>query len=216
MQAAVAAGVKRFIPSEFGSDTTNPKARALPVYATKVAAQQYLERKAAEGAITYTLMLNGPFLDWGLMVGLLLDVKGRKADLYDGGDVPFSASRTATVGKAIAGVLAHPDQTANRAVRVQDAVVTQRKLWRIAQKVTGTKEEQWTVTETDTAALEAAAYVELSKPSPDANVWAFGFIKRTVWGPGYGSVFSKTDNELLGITEMTDEELEGVVASFAK
>ncbi len=32
INAAIAAGIKRFIPSDFGSDTTNPKACALPVY----------------------------------------------------------------------------------------------------------------------------------------------------------------------------------------
>lgn len=45
IDAAIAAGVKRFIPSEFGSDTTHPKVSALPVYRDKVAAQQYLKEK---------------------------------------------------------------------------------------------------------------------------------------------------------------------------
>jgi uncharacterized protein YbjT (DUF2867 family) len=39
VEAAVKAHVKRFIPSEFGSNTVNPKAAKLPVFAAKVAVQ---------------------------------------------------------------------------------------------------------------------------------------------------------------------------------
>jgi uncharacterized protein YbjT (DUF2867 family) len=37
IKAAVAAGVKRFIPSEFGSDTTNRRVRSFPFFKQKVA-----------------------------------------------------------------------------------------------------------------------------------------------------------------------------------
>ncbi|OJJ79207.1 uncharacterized protein ASPGLDRAFT_1507274, partial [Aspergillus glaucus CBS 516.65] len=42
IKAAVAANVKRIIPSEFGSDITNPNEAALPVYGDKVAVQKQL------------------------------------------------------------------------------------------------------------------------------------------------------------------------------
>lgn len=65
IDAAVAARVQRFIPSEFGSDTTNSNAAKLPVYADKVAIQKYLLEKVKEssGKFSYTLQINGPFFD---------------------------------------------------------------------------------------------------------------------------------------------------------
>ena len=60
--------------------------RSLPVYADKVATQELLTAEAAKGNVTYNLIFNGPILDWGLMVGFLVDAKGKKAELYDGGD----------------------------------------------------------------------------------------------------------------------------------
>ena len=211
INAAIAAGVKRFIPSEFGSDTTNPKARVLPVYRDKVAAEDYLEIKASEGAITYTLVYNGAFLDWGLMVGFLVNLQGKSAELYDGGDRPFSTSTTSTVGKAVAGVLSHYEETKNRAVYVHDAITTQKKLVALGEKLMGSKFDVKTV---KTAELESAAYVELGKESPDPNLW-FSFIKRAVWGEGFGGDFKKTDNALLGIKGLSESEIEGVAAGFA-
>lgn len=65
IDAAVQAGVKRFIPSEFGSNVTNEKTRGLAVFAGKLATVDYLKKK--EGEITWSALLNGGFLDWGLL-----------------------------------------------------------------------------------------------------------------------------------------------------
>ena len=65
IEAAIRAGVKRFIPSEFGADTLNERSRTLPVYRTKVDTLELLKAKAAEGLIEWTAVFGGPFLDWG-------------------------------------------------------------------------------------------------------------------------------------------------------
>ena len=43
-----------------------------------------------------------------------------------------------------------------------------------------------------------------------------GFIQADIWGVGYGDYFEKTDNEILGLKEMTDEEVQGVVERAAR
>ena len=62
--AAIKAGVKRFVPSEFGSDTSNEKAMAiLPQYfAGKKATVEYLKGKEKEG-LTWTAFVTGPFFE---------------------------------------------------------------------------------------------------------------------------------------------------------
>jgi len=62
--AAIKAGVKRFVPSEFGSDTRNEKAMAiLPQYfEKKVATVDYLKTKEKEG-LTWTAFVTGPFFE---------------------------------------------------------------------------------------------------------------------------------------------------------
>ena len=62
--AAAKAGVKRFVPSEFGSDTSNEKAmEILPQYfAGKRDAVEYLKTKEKEG-LSWSAFVTGPFFE---------------------------------------------------------------------------------------------------------------------------------------------------------
>ena len=82
IHVSVAAGVKRFIPSEFGSDTANERVRSFPFFADKIRHQKLLERAALESPeFTYSYMITGPFLDWGLtVVPFIINVGTRSAD----------------------------------------------------------------------------------------------------------------------------------------
>ncbi|KAI8307968.1 hypothetical protein K4K59_010532 [Colletotrichum sp. SAR11_240] len=95
VDASVAAGVKRFLPSEFGSSTENPKVQAIPIFGAKLQLQEYLRAKAQSSPeFTYSLLFCGPFLDWGLSTGMLVDVKNKRAVLRDGGNVLFNLDVT--------------------------------------------------------------------------------------------------------------------------
>ena len=64
IDAAVKAGVKRFVPSDFGSDLHNEKAAALlPQYfAEKLGTGKYLKEKEKDG-LTWTSFATGPFFE---------------------------------------------------------------------------------------------------------------------------------------------------------
>ena len=64
IDAAIKAGVKRFVPSEFGSDTRNKRALAIiPEYFKgKYETVEYLKLKEQEG-LTWTAFVTGPFFD---------------------------------------------------------------------------------------------------------------------------------------------------------
>jgi hypothetical protein len=44
----------------------------------------------------------------------------------------------------------------------------------------------------------------------------YGFIKRAVWGEGYGSHFGHVDNELLGIGMMSEREIGEPVKEYIR
>lgn len=214
VDAAAQAGVRRFIPSDFGSNTVHPKAAALPVYGDKVAVQKALQEKAAQpGGMTYTVVLNGPFLDWGMQVGFVLGVKRRHATLYDGGDRVFSTTSLPTIGRAVVGVLRKPEETKNRAVYVQDTATTLRQLYALGKKAT--PGESWTEEVVKIDDELAEGWAELKKDKPDPGKFVMKFIHAAIWGEGYGAHFEKTDNELLGIKELTEGELQALVSSCA-
>lgn len=115
----MAAGVKRFLPSDFGCDLSNPKVAALPVYKLKVITHNKIKEAAANPDFTYTLVCNNAFLDWGLEKNILLNWKEDKSKLFDGGNNVFSTSTLDSVGQAVVGALTHPGETKNRFVYVK-------------------------------------------------------------------------------------------------
>jgi len=214
VDAAISAGVKRFIPSEFGADTTNPKSRALPVYGGKTAIQDYLAEKAKENSnFTYTLVLNGGFFDWGCKNGFIVNIAQRSANFYDGGDRPMSVSTLDTIGKGVVGVVKNLDATKNRAVYIQDACVTTSQLVNVAKKL-DKEGKEWKIENKDTATIEKEGYEELKKDSPNFGKAMTGFVARAMYGEGYGGDFSdKLDNDLLGIKGYNEKQVEELVGS---
>ncbi|EQB47932.1 hypothetical protein CGLO_12871 [Colletotrichum gloeosporioides Cg-14] len=214
IDAAVSAGVKVFIPAEFGMDSTNSLCAQLPVCAPKVAVQDYLLKMSRENpAFTFTAVANGLFLDWGLQNGLIVDLKDHKAILYNGGDVPFSATTLADVAVAVLGVIRNRSQTANRVVFIHSALVTQNQLIGYAKDVDGI---DWSTSVKDTEELRRECLAEFAKGS-DADVDAamLGFCFCGSLTLAYGCDFSsKLDNNLLGVKGMSDDELHSMVVDY--
>ncbi|KAL2864399.1 aromatic alcohol reductase [Aspergillus lucknowensis] len=208
IHAAVAAGVSRFLPSEFGSDLDNPLNRAVPVFAPKIEAQELLSSLAAEGKITYTLVYTGPFLDWGLRVGMPADPVKKTAALQDGGERLYTTTTLGTIGKAVVGVLRHPEETRNRVVRVGEAVTTIKEVLALSQEIVGA--EGWTVTKPDTAVEAENALVKIQQGvfTPET---IYPVIYRAIWGEKHGGHFTTTDNELLGIEQLDRAGLKRVI-----
>jgi hypothetical protein len=85
LDAAFAVGVKHYIPSEFGSDTTNQRVKSYPFFAAKVKRQQRLRQTSmANEDSSCSLLITGPFLDWGLSkVPFIINVGARTAEGSD-------------------------------------------------------------------------------------------------------------------------------------
>ncbi|KAI2641488.1 NAD(P)-binding protein [Hypomontagnella submonticulosa] len=209
IHAAAKAGVKRFIPSEYGGVTENAKSAALPAFRPKREALDALKQETASG-LTYTLIATGPFLDMGVDYGFLVNLKGKSITLWNGGDRPFSATTMASTAKAISGVLQHPEETKNRGVFVHSVHKSLKELFEIAKKVTGPEGWKAEVKNTEDALKEG--YAKLEKGEMDR----MAFIASSIWGEGYGCDFQKVDNELLGVKQLSDAELESFLRERAK
>lgn len=204
IDAAVKAKVKHFIPSEFGSDLANPNTAALAVFAGKIATNKKLQTISQTSSLSYTLIRNSAFLDWGLKVGFILNAKEGKPTIFNGGDVTFSATNLATVGQAVVGVLLQPEEFANRAVYIKDIDITQNQLLRIAKELF--PEQTWEPVHVNTDDLKAQSEEEIR----EGNIGHMTFvhlISSALFNPAYGGQFHKTDNELLGIKGVTEKEL---------
>ncbi|EFX01462.1 hypothetical protein CMQ_6404 [Grosmannia clavigera kw1407] len=217
VDAAIKAGVQRFIPSEFGCNTGNPKVAGLPILGSKVEFRTALQKKIAEtgGKLSYTGIINGPFFDWGMRIGWLASLKpeGGSIGLWDGGDRVFSTTTLATVGRAVVGVLQHPEETKDRLVYVQDTALTLKQLSEKAQKALGAKGWQENSISVDAALAEG--HELLQKPDANMGAVAMCFINTAIFGEGYGAHYKQNDNELLGIKDLTDDEITALIKSLS-
>ncbi|KAK8104380.1 uncharacterized protein PG998_011413 [Apiospora kogelbergensis] len=203
IDAAIAAGVRRFIPSEFGSNLANPKTRANPVFKHKVQTEEYLVEKARATGLTYTFFYNNAFLDWALRANFIVDFTQSKPQVLDGGDTPFSATTMQSVADGLAGVLLHPAETENRAVYVHDLVTSQNKLLDLARQAR--PDRSWEPESVVLDDLVAVAEKRMAQGIFDFETIG-PFLKRAIADPECGGVFTgQLDNELLGIKGKTDE-----------
>jgi hypothetical protein len=67
----------------------------------------------------------------------LVDLKNKKATLFDGGVNPFHTTTLASVGQSVVGVLSHPSATENKPVRIHDFFITQQEILAILEAELG-------------------------------------------------------------------------------
>lgn len=209
IDAAIEAGVKKFLPSDFGSDVSgNDYCKELPVFkGGKLVVQDYLKKVSSQ--ISWTVVVNGIFFDWGLKVGFMVNTKGGVTQLYDDPDAKHSTTNLADVGQAVVGVLKHPEETKNRTVYVQSACVSQNEILAIAKKAKPDVEFPTEKANTEDLLKQSFKLLEEGKDIGTAMV---NFIKVSIFNEKYGSNWSaKNDNELLGVKDLTQAEIEEVV-----
>ena len=143
IDAAIAAGVKRFFPSEFGPYPRNSEFAALNhvVLPAKAGTVDYLRSK--ESQISWSSLVTGAFFDWAMKVGFFgFDLSSKTVTLIDGGTAVFTATNLSTIGKALIAMLDYADETKNQYVFVSSFNVSQKDILDVVEKVDGHK---WTV-----------------------------------------------------------------------
>jgi nucleoside-diphosphate-sugar epimerase len=180
IDAAVEAGVKRFLPSEYGVDSAIPEFGDLGIEPGKVKQDTvaYLRTKEHRG-LTWSALIVGAFFDWSFNAfpGLLgFNIPSRRITLYDGGDVPFEATNLAQIGRAVAAILSdkHLEGTTNQYVYVNSCTVTQNQLLKMFEEVSGLKFEVSHATFDD---MHKSSLEKINSDPAKGQVWTQGVME---------------------------------------
>ncbi|KAJ9652780.1 hypothetical protein H2198_008007, partial [Neophaeococcomyces mojaviensis] len=212
IDAAITAGVKRFLPSDFGSDLSVEATKSVPFNMPKVEIHRYLEEKVkAHPEFSYTSVCNGPFFDWCLNMGLFGNLKTHEMTLWDGGETKVSTTTLASVGKAVVGVFKNLEATKNEEIRVCDTTITQKQLIEIVKEIDG---KEWTTKTGSTAEAYQIGLDEMKKPEPNMGLVIYNQLYRILFSVEHEPCFDdKLDNDKVGLPVMTEEQVKEVVKS---
>ncbi|KAL6826540.1 hypothetical protein V8C40DRAFT_265618 [Trichoderma camerunense] len=214
IDAAIKVGVKRYIPCDFGSITTDPRVSKIASYPGLVEIQQYVKSKAEAGLIEYSIFSTGAFTEFLAITGVVLNLEDRSITLWEGGKHPFSSTSLAGIGKAVAGALKKPDATKNRNLFIHEHVVTQAQILDLFKKH-GPSDAEWKVTNIEDSKVGFDQLSKAAKENPNPQS-IFALILSTIFGGLFSAHYEKVDNELLGLELGSAADLDAMVTRASK
>ncbi|KZV65330.1 NAD-P-binding protein [Peniophora sp. CONT] len=134
-EAARSAGVKLFVPSEFGSSTDGAKQGHL-------AMKLELTEKLAT-IMPVTKFFNGNLADWMWMPMVHLDVKSGKVAVGGDGNAKMSFTSRPDIARYVVHVLTTlaPEETVNKTFRIESQRLSFNEIFEVYEQRTGTKLE---------------------------------------------------------------------------
>lgn len=197
--------IKRFFPSEYGTDIEYS-----PASADEKPHQQKLKVRALLKTVKnlqYTYVVTGPYGDAG---GLYLsarppqdeaygtfNVARKRTVLIGDGEGRISLTTMRDVGKLVAAAILHPEAGKNKALYVNSFTSTPKKIVEEFERQTGG--QKWNVDFTPLDKLK-----ELEQQAWEANDPKAGTVTlRRIWAEG-GTLYDHRDNGLIGMESEVD------------
>ncbi|KAE8446661.1 hypothetical protein EG329_011704 [Mollisiaceae sp. DMI_Dod_QoI] len=130
-KAAIEAGVKRFIPSEYGFDNGDPKNTELsPIFRPKGEVEKQLVVLARENPeFTWTSVATGIWLDWALDENFIdVDAKAHSVVYWDEGKHKPSMTTLPYAAQGVLQILKHPGTFGNQRVFMEGFAASQKEI----------------------------------------------------------------------------------------
>ncbi|KAJ5883930.1 uncharacterized protein N7473_010816 [Penicillium subrubescens] len=217
IDAAAVANVKRFIPSEYGGDTSHTdNVSFAPFPKEKRRIVEYLQSKEAEG-LTWTAICTGAFVNWLLEhenAAMGWDIRAKKVTIFDTGDQTFDVSTLSHVIQSIVSTLQYPEETKNTYVYVRSFTTTQNKLLATLERISGRK---FKVTRANTKDLAERGQEHLKQGDYERGypeiVTALGYGP---WGFLDFKERAEKWNRTLGLKISKEESLDSIIEDVLK
>lgn len=210
IDAAIAAGVKLFIPAEYTVNSRDALAQAQPMMASVVAIQKYLATK--EDQISWFVINCGALLEFVLDHPVILDFDKHSAILWDGGEGAISLSNTALLAKAVRAVLKQPDRVVDHRLKLHGGTITQNRALEIAKQASS---REWTAEQADSQEACAAAFGSLSDGSAKTQEQLMAALLTAYNAASFGrcdghfeSAYAEPDNGWLSLEGFVGGEIE--------
>jgi len=215
INAAAKAGVPWVIPCEFASDNKHEKLnQEINMMNMK---KKYRDRIEQLDVSSWIGIVNNPWFDWSFKKGYWgIDVKERKARLFDDGAVKINTTTLPKVGQSLAALVSLADSKLarfkNEFVYFSSFHVSQREILDSVIHATGTHDSDWVIESEPAAEAAEAAKDAIRKGNGMKNV---DLLFATLFRDGYGGDYEAkgTVNEMLGLEQ---ENFDDVVKELVR
>jgi hypothetical protein len=140
IDAAIAAGVKRFIPDEFSHDSLNQQIQTrIPKHAGRAKVITHLQNNARDHpGFEWTAIATGYTLDTQLIDGNMgFDMEWYSATIHGTGTEKFAASSLQRVGRVVERAMLHWDEVKNQYIYAAGVITSANEVLRSVEKATG-------------------------------------------------------------------------------
>ncbi|KAH7159455.1 NmrA-like family-domain-containing protein [Dactylonectria estremocensis] len=200
--------VKWFFPSEYGTDIEyGPKSVDEKPHQLKLKVRRYIREHVKK--LKYTFVVTGPYADMFFSLSSDapeaggFDTASKRAILVEDGEGKVGFTTMPDVGKAVVAALRHPQESFDKALKVQSFVVTPKQILAEFEKQTG---EQWNVSYSSLETLKQAE----QKAWEEGKGYATSYTLRRIWAEG-GTLYEKTDNAVIGLKDSELETLKDAI-----
>ena len=208
LEAATEAGVKRFIPSEWGFDNADIKNQDLcPIFKEKGEFESYIRSKQS-GSFSWTAVATSIWLEWALGYTFLgIDTVAHTAQYWNDGSHAFSNTTLPYSAQATLQILKHPELFQNQRVFLSGVEASQRQI--VAELERQKQGEKYTDTQVNGEQIVRDAQAQWS--SGDKNA-AYTLVTAGILLPEYKANFATAGKkpileEMVDIPKLTLEEV---------
>ncbi|KAL1797211.1 hypothetical protein ACET3X_003817 [Alternaria dauci] len=171
IDAAIAAGVKRFIPDEFSHDSMNNDIQArIPKWAGRAKVIAHLQTiQKVHSNFEWTAIATGYTLDTHLISGNMgFDMEWHSATIHGTGTELFPASSLERLGQVVVRAIQHWNEVKNQYIYAAGMITSANEVLRSAEKVTGRK---FTVGNYDVEECILEGQKRIEKGYPDSGMF---------------------------------------------
>ncbi|KAH8122252.1 hypothetical protein FP744_10006150 [Trichoderma asperellum] len=170
VDAACQAGVRRFIPSEYGSSSIDqPLEDFKKLMAPKTELIGYLREKCRlHPQFTWTCLSGGALFDVGIHSGAWgFSVSERTATIFDTGEARFDSTTIPTMTQGVVSVLQRPVDSANQYLLIRSFIVSQSEILAVLEDITQSK---WRVSYVNAENLRKEGWRLLAGGNPKQGI----------------------------------------------
>ncbi|KAK2024937.1 NmrA-like family protein [Colletotrichum zoysiae] len=206
IDAAITAGVRRYVPSEYGLNNMRPDAQALNVvFHDKGKVQEYLRSKGDQGVLEWMSISCGMWMKWSMAHEFLgMHVKDKRFVFWDDGEGLMTFTTEENTATGLVRALQTPAETKNTNVLLSDFVASQKQVLEAIERIQGVKYTTETVDSRKVIEEKQAAVRD-----GDASA-TFALIETGFVTGRYGGNLEKEGvimNEKLGLTKKSLDEV---------